>query len=217
LKICEACHGGCCRRFFPDITGYDIIKIIESSGLDINFFATAQPVDENYLKIALGIKPLFAFTDSGEKQYYRFCLKMEESSLFPDSYKCIFLNELDAKKEGSKLYDGIIARCSIYHARPLTCRTFPAKFHPKKKKGMLIDPNKSFPKDKNPAYKLCPRPLIAEDSQGNQAETLNNLVLYDYEMAFFLELSEKWNEKPDLSDYFAEFMIKKYQNRITLN
>jgi len=214
MKVCEICHGGCCRRYNPDITGIDMIKIAESLKVDINFFATALPVDEQTAAISHGKKPIFIFTDDNITRYYRFALKMEESLLFPGSYRCIFLNEFDAKKQESKVYDNIIARCGIYHIRPYTCRTFPVEFNPETKQTYVIDPHELFPDDEEPAYKLCPRPVQRDDYREFQAEMIKTIVAKEYEKQFFLQLSEKWNQNPDSSDYFIDFMKREYQNRI---
>ncbi len=214
MRICDSCHGGCCRKYNPDITGIDMLKIAQSMKLDINFFATAIPVDDEYLRLALGKKPLFIFTDSKKEQYYRFSLKMEESILFPGTYKCIFINETDAKGLGSKLYDNIISRCSIYHVRPLTCKTFPAQINPQTGQAVIFDPYKISSEEDNPAYRLCPGPVKMEDYKEFQEQMVKDLVAYDYEMLFFLKLAEKWNKNPDLSDYFIDFMEKEYKNRV---
>lgn len=214
MKICDSCHGGCCRSFKPDITGIDMINIVQSLKFDINFFVTAIPVFDKYLKFALGKKPLFIFTDSAKEQYYRFSLKMEQSRIFAGTYKCIFLNEFDGKAQESKLYDNVISRCGIYHARPLTCRTFPAQINPEIKQAIMFNPYNISSPDDHPAYRLCYRPITKEDYEQFQEQMFKNLVAYDYEMLFFLKLSEKWNKNPDSSDYFLDFMLKEYKNRI---
>jgi SMC interacting uncharacterized protein involved in chromosome segregation len=61
---------------------------------------------------------------------------------------------------------------------------------------------------------LCPRPLDKKDYHQWINEYITNSLLFDYENHYFIDLSEKWNKNPDISDNFITFLKKEYEDRL---
>ncbi len=219
MKVCKACAGGCCRAFNIPISGYDILKVMRTIDIDPYFFCGVKEVTGENLEKALGKDPLFLFTDSGEPRYYEIFLKRISSRYFKNTHKCIFLQEWDAKEYDSQELEGIIGRCGIYDCRPLACRNYPAKIDKNKQLFMYdpyyehTDPENECWKQRNP-YGLCPRPIKKEDFRGGVNEYIKNLVHADYEFNFFMKVAGKWNQNPDISDKFVDFLAGEYQDRL---
>jgi len=214
MQICNSCHAGCCRKHNIDITGIDILNIAETLNLDISFFSEALPNDDQYVKAMLNKVPLLKFTDGEPDKYYRMCLKMRESTLFPNSLKCMFLQEWIDENPDSANFNKVIARCGIYNIRPLTCSTYPAKLEQNSLSAYYIDPFISSEEKKSSFDKACPRPLSKDDFDNNSANMMKDLVLYKFEMDFFKMLSEKWNKNPRASDDLITFLKEEYKNRV---
>jgi Fe-S-cluster containining protein len=220
MEVCTICHGGCCRRYNPEIAGIDILRISKTLKVDANFFVSAVPINDERLNEYLGKHPLFIFTDSGQEIYYRLCMKPIESVCYPGTSKCVFLLEWRAEYLGSETLKGVIGRCGIYSIRPQNCRSYPAKYLPDKIETVIRDPyllmekEHSLPED-TPAYRLCPRTLTEKDFTPYSDSLANDAAVNEYERDFFRKLSDKWNKNPDISDRFYLFLEKEYSNRIT--
>ncbi|HSA07283.1 MAG TPA: YkgJ family cysteine cluster protein [Candidatus Gastranaerophilales bacterium] len=220
MKVCKACAGGCCRAFNVPITGFDILRIMRTIDIDPFFFCGVEEISGERLEKGLEKDPLFIFTDSGEPKYYEIYLKRVFSKCYEMSLKCIFLQEWDAKELGSQEVEGIIGRCGIYDCRPLACRNYPAKID-KENKLSMYNPyyehtNPENKRWKSLPYGLCPRPVELDDFKAGVDEYIKNLVHGNHELEFFIELSKKWNETPDISDKFIEFLEKEYKYRLPL-
>ncbi|OGI01310.1 MAG: hypothetical protein A2Y25_00940 [Candidatus Melainabacteria bacterium GWF2_37_15] len=218
MKVCKTCNAGCCRAFRVPVTGFDILRIMRTIDIDPYFFCGVEEITGERLEKALGKDPLFLFTDRGEPKYFEIYLKSVEGKYFGFHGKCIFLQEWDAKELNSQEIDGIIGRCGIYDCRPLTCRTYPSKID-KDGKLYMFDPYYEHTDPENKRwqalpYGLCPRPIEQEDFRAGVNEYIKNLLHANYEMEFFIELSKKWNQNPDISDKFIEFLEKEYQDRL---
>ncbi|EKE04590.1 MAG: hypothetical protein ACD_20C00044G0002 [uncultured bacterium] len=217
MQICNTCHAGCCRKHNIDVTGIDILNIVETLNLDISFFSEALPNEDEYVKAMLGKVPLFKFSDGEPGKYYRMCIKMRESVIFPKTLKCMFLQEWPDENPDSPTFNKIISRCGIYNTRPLTCSTYPAKLEQDGLSAHYFDPFEDSNKDESPAYKACPRPLTKDDFETSSADIMKNLVLYKFEMDFFTMLAEKWNKNPRSSDDLMDFLKEEYNNRVKFN
>jgi len=162
---------------------------------------------------------LFIFTDSGEKQHFSLVLKFNESKFYPRTSKCIFLQEWSAEALGSEELTGIVGRCGIYSCRPVSCRAYPAKYDEEKKEIIIKDPYLALEKEHkmttdSSACKLCPQALTEADYKPFMESYAANSVLNKYEKDFFMNLAEKWNKNPDVSDNFYDFLVKEYNDRI---
>ncbi len=214
--ICSVCHGGCCRRYYVDITGYDILNISKTLMMDIPVFVDIVSIDEDQIDFYKEESVLFKFTDDNCEKYYRFCLKKSESVVYPDTQKCMFLQEWNANTLNyPEMEDTIIARCGIYGCRPLMCATYPAKYDLSGNFGYIPDPYTSCEKKSHPALNLCPRSVTSEDFKGCADETIKNLALQAYEMKFFRAMAEYWNNEPKSVNEFYNFIQKVYSNRVS--
>jgi len=212
--ICSTCHGGCCRRYYIDLTGYDLINIQKALMMDFPVFTQIMRIDENEIDFYMKESVIFKFTDDGCKDYYRLCLKRVPSRYMQDSTQCMFLQEWNSEVLNNSEINGVMGRCGIYGCRPLICAIFPTKFDLSGHFGYSPDPTTSFEKKKNPAYNLCPRILQKDDFSDNSDITLKNLILQKFESDFFRAMSVHWNEEPkSINDLFA-FIKKVYANRV---
>lgn len=214
MQICNSCHAGCCRKHNIDVTGIDILNISKALSLDISFFTEALPTNEEYTKAMLSKVPLLKFSDGEKDKYYRMSIKMRESTLFPNSLKCMFLQEWVGENPDLPDYGKVTGRCGIYNIRPLTCSTYPAKLEQTGLTSYYVDPFESSETTDNPAYKTCPRQLTKDDFDCESANTMKDLVLYKFEMDFFKMLTAKWNKNPQSSDDLMAFLEEEYQNRV---
>ena len=220
MRVCKTCAGGCCRAFNIPITGFDILRIMRTIDIDPFFFCGVKEITGERLEKDLGKNPQFLFTDSGEARYYEIFMKRTFSRYFEGTLKCIFLQEWDAKEYDSAELEGIIGRCGIYDCRPLACRNYPAKID-KDNKFFMYDPYFEHTNPENKRwqdlpYGLCPRPIKKEDFGFCVDEYIKNLAHGNYELEFFVKLSEKWNKNPDISDNFINFLEEGYKDRLPL-
>ncbi|HSA06921.1 MAG TPA: YkgJ family cysteine cluster protein [Candidatus Gastranaerophilales bacterium] len=219
MEFCSYCHGGCCRALNVEVVGYDILKIHKTLGIDPFLFLTVVPVEGEKLKENFGKNPLFKFTDLNPEKYYKLILQSKSTQIFGDySSKCIFLMEWDSKKLGAKTSEPVVARCGIYHCRPYTCRTFPAKLN-EDLLPVMQDPHsgiKSLNEEywQKPGYKLCPKPVEENDYINFSDQYFKDLYAQHCETEYFLKVSQKWNQNPDISDNFITFIEKEYSNRL---
>lgn len=207
MSICTNCHGGCCRRFNVKLTGFDILKISSNIGLDFKSFCQIRPVDEKDHEKVLKSNALFKFKDLDKNKMYRIDMKMIESLIFPQTQKCLFLQEW-------KNSDKVVARCGIYENRPLGCKLFPIDLHPSGLIGLSSDPNKHFEKSNTEAYQLCPREMSDEDFPDEDSSLIQDLIIRNYETDYFKSTSTLWNEDPKSTDKFLNFLKLSYKNRI---
>nr|WP_298867609.1 hypothetical protein [uncultured Gimesia sp.] len=105
-----------------------------------------------------------------------------------------------------------LGRCSIYGSRPHTCRSFPAKLNDSNELAVLYE-IPSNGRDGEPAYDLCPRQWTASDLEPN--DTIQSLVIAQYEMTFFKKIAAIWNQNPGEWNSFPEFIDIIYSNRIS--
>ena len=214
MSICSICHGGCCHRYMIDLTGYDIFNILKTLDLDVKYFMQAVPVREEDFDYLDSQAALFKFTDDELKSYYRFCLRQNKSQFFPDTGKCMFLQEWTGKDLGINYSEEVIARCGMYGCRPLTCAIFPARLDDSGLIGYVLDPYLNAKKKQNPALNLCPRPLENEDFADHSGEIIRNLSVHKFEMEFFRGLAKDWNKNPKSLNDLMIFLKKVYSNRI---
>lgn len=222
MLICKQCEAGCCRKFSAPVTGFDILRIWRTLEIDPFAFCEIEERTKEQLEKEIEKEPLFIFTDSGTLKYYQIYLKRTFSSkYFPNNRKCIFLQEWDMDELNSEELKGIVGRCGIYDCRPLKCRIYPAKFADDGKMYMY-DPYYAsiHPSEvnvwKNLPYSSCPRPKEREDYEKFVDQFIRDIAHEKYEMEFFLDLSKKWNENPDISDKFIEFLEREYRDRLPL-
>lgn len=210
MLLCKTCHAGCCRNFAIGLTGYDLLKISKFLDLDYPSFAQIIPVKEKEeIERQSNFSALFLFSDKELRTYYRFCLLMDESRLAEGTLKCMFLEE-----EGLK--DKIIAKCSIYECRPLVCATFPSKFDPTEKQGIVFNVEPDNLLSSHDVYNLCPRKITRDDIENSHDEIMKNLILRKYEVDFFKNLADYWNRNPGTTVEFFRFLEKVYDNRVVV-
>lgn len=215
MSICVDCYGGCCRRFNVKLTGYDILKIANNLRLDFKFFCRIKAVEEKDYENTLKSNALFKFVDLNETKMYRIDMKMNKSSLFTKTQKCMFLQEWK-KNENEDISEKnkVIARCGIYENRALGCKLFPIDLHPSGLIGLSSDPNNHFEKIKQKGYELCPREMNDEDFPDEDSSLMQSLIIRKYETDYFKSISCLWNENPKSTDEFLEFLELSYKNRI---
>lgn len=216
MILCSTCHGGCCRRYPVDLTGFDIINIVRNMMLNVSVFLELVPISaekaEN-LEETMKHYAVFKFKDSDN--YFRLCMKRNKSILMPDTYKCVFLQEWPAENSTNK----IAGRCGIYKFRPYVCQVYPMTFDKKGLFAYIYDPSlkdKNFPSD-NPAYQICPETLTMENFGKYMTDYKRNqtLAIFKFEKEFFTEVARQWNTQ--IMGTFDEFMLnlqKIYDNRI---
>ncbi|OGI00282.1 MAG: hypothetical protein A2Y25_01480 [Candidatus Melainabacteria bacterium GWF2_37_15] len=219
MEQCKTCQGGCCRRYNIHLWGSDIIKICNALKVDISFFTYAYHIEEDKIENLKGKDPLFIFTDSGKEEYFILILKSNESKYYPDTLKCIFLQEWSADALGSEELSGIIGRCGIYGIRPVTCRAWPAGYEEETQNIVIRDPHLILEKkhkrtSDSPALDICKNTLTHQDYINFEAQYIEDSIINHHEKQFFLKVAEKWNKNPDISDNFYKFLVKEYNNRI---
>ena len=220
MELCPECHAGCCRRFNVYVLGSDIIRICESLKMDMSVFVNPIPLPADKIeKYRFNNTAIFMYKDGGEGQYYCLALKSDFSKFYPETTKCIFLQEFNAEILSRGKIPGTISRCGIYGCRPAICRAFPATYYDEEKQIKIKDPHLVIEKAKaavqdSPAYNLCARGLTEEDYVPFVEGYVKDAVLEYYESEFFCKVAEKWNNDPDLFDNFYDFLLKEYNNRI---
>lgn len=205
MGICDSCHSGCCRSFAVPISGADIHRFMQHQERPFWDFACRWEDAEGL--ISRNLAPHFFFADDPSVPFV-ICLKHVPSISFPGTTKCRFLTECLPDEEHPKG----LGRCSIYGDRPHTCRSFPAKLNDSNELAVLYD-IPSNGRDGEPAYDLCPRQWNASDLEPN--DTIQSLVIAQYEMTFFSKIAAIWNQAPGEWRNFPEFIEIIYSNRIS--
>lgn len=215
MSVCSECHGGCCRRYYIDLTGYDIFKIHNLLELDYDIFATPIEVTENIKDEVSKDAALFKFSDKKNDVYYRFTLTRIESHLAKGTSKCMFLQEWDSETLKKETPQKLMGRCGIYSARPLMCANYPARFDLTGLFGYVLDPYLNAEKKQTEVYNVCPRKLTKEDFADYSGEINKNLALRKFELEYFQKLAKEWNENPKTENELFDFIDKIYTNRIS--
>jgi len=219
MLICSTCHGGCCRRYPVDLTGFDIVNIVRNLMISVSVFLELMPIpsdkikDENDLEEKLKQYAVFKF--KGNDNYFRLILKRNKSVLMPDTYKCVFLQEWPDDNSTNK----VAGRCGIYKFRPYICQAYPMSFDNKGLFAYIYDPaikDKNFPND-NPAYQICPDALTKDNFGKYVSDYKKNqsLAIFKFEREFFTEIARQWNTQ--IQGTFEEFLLKLqviYDNRL---
>lgn len=217
MILCSSCHGGCCRRYPVDLTGFDIINIVRNMMINVSVFLELMPVKiKDQADLEEKMKGYAIFKFKGNDNYFRLCLKRIESPLMPKTYKCVFLQEWPS--EGCT--HNIAGRCGIYNFRPQICEAYPMTFDKKGLFAYIYDPalkDKDYPSD-NPAYQICPETLTKENFGKYVTDYKRNqtLAIFKFEKEFFREIASQWNSQDDPGT-FEEFLLKLqkiYDNRI---
>lgn len=213
MILCSTCHSGCCRRYPVDLTGFDIINIVRNLMVHVSVFLELVPVSNDKIEEKLEKYSLFKF--KGSDNYFRLILKRNKSTLMPDTYKCVFLQEWPS--EGCT--NNIVGRCGIYKFRPYICQAYPMSLDPKGLFAYIYDPaqkDKNFPND-NPAYQICPEALTTDNFGKYMSDYKRNqtLAIFKFERDFFKEVSNQWNSgvQGTLEDFLIN-LEKVYDNRI---
>jgi len=205
MSPCSDCHAGCCRSFAIPVTGADVLRIQRDLGLSFWDFAVrwADP----YGQIARNHAPHIYFEDEPETPFV-ICLKHEDSQFAAGTSKCQFL------MEGAPDADHPVgvARCGIYHSRPVACRVFPTKLNDSGQLAVLYDVPERGRSGDDAAYTLCPRQWERSDVDSLQA--VQDLVVAQHEMNFFHQLVALWNRNPGNWQVFPEFLTMVYSNRV---
>ncbi len=205
MGICDSCHAGCCRAFAVPVTGADIIAIQRKLGLAFEDFVRRMPDPSG--RIGAGAVPHFTFEDSPETPYV-ICLTHAPSPFHARSTKCRFLIECppDAESPLGR------ARCGIYGVRPSACRVFPTKFNATNDLAVVVDIPDRMRETTNPAYTLCPRPWEPEDV--DPIQSVQDLAVIKYELAFFRQVAKIWNRSPASWEAFPQFLQIVYSKRV---
>jgi Fe-S-cluster containining protein len=216
MILCSSCHGGCCRRYPVDLTGFDIINIVRNMMLNVSVFLEVVPVKiEKPEDVEEKMKSYAVFKFKDSDNYFRLCLKRHKSTLMPETFKCVFLQEWPSENSTNN----IAGRCGIYKFRPYICQTFPMMLDKKGLFAYIYDPatkDKNFPSD-NPAYQICPEALTMENFGKYMTDYKRNqtLAIFKFEKDFFAEVARQWNSQ--VQGTFDEFLLslqKIYDNRI---
>lgn len=215
MKICNTCHGGCCRNYTVSLTGYDILNISKTLSVHPSSFVHIIAVEDGAdIEYKSKHAALFKFSDYDKEKYYIFGMKMSESIIAPGTAKCQFLVEWNSDDD-NPTPEGIIARCGIYSCRPLLCAAFPTKFDETENLGIVVNTS-AFNQDfAHPIYKTCSIKPSREDISDSD-EIIKTLVLKKYEVDYFKKLATEWDKNPRTLMEFWDFMAKKYQNRVVV-
>lgn len=212
MQICESCGSGCCRKYAIALTGYDILNISKTLSIDPSSFIQLSPVEgvEN-IEYQSKYTALFKFTDENSDIFYRFNLKMNESQLVPGTLKCQFLMEWHNDTLNPSV-EGIVAKCGIYSCRPFVCTAYPATFDVTEKRGIVK--NIKNESSEHPIYNLCPRKITDKDLSGSSDHIMQALIMRKYELEYFKNLAEYWNQNPGSTENFLNFIRKVYDSRV---
>jgi len=205
MGICDSCHAGCCRAFAVPVTGADIIAIQRALGLPFEEFVRRVPDPSG--RIANGGVPHFSFDDSPETPYV-ICLTHVPSPFHGHSTKCRFLIECPPDED----HPLGRARCGIYAVRPFACRVFPTKFNATHDLAVVCNVPDRLRDNANPAYTLCPRPW--EPADVDPIQSVQDLAVVKYELAFFRQVAEVWNRSPASWTGFPQFLDIVYSKRV---
>ena len=206
MSLCESCHAGCCRSFAVPATGADILRIEQE--LDLSFWDFACRWADPKGEIARNHAPQFHFPDDPETPFV-ICLTHTSSRIFKETSQCRFLVECPPD-ENHPLGQ---AKCGVYNQRPAACRAFPAKLNETGELAVLYDvPEHGRPGSSNPLYNLCSRNWEPEDV--HPLKTVQELVVARYEMNFFHNIAQIWNNNPGPWANFPEFLHLVYAGRV---
>ncbi|MGH7199171.1 MAG: YkgJ family cysteine cluster protein, partial [Planctomycetaceae bacterium] len=205
MSLCESCHAGCCRSFAVPVTGADLLRIERRLRLPFAEFA-CRWADPSGV-IARNYAPHFYFDDEPHVPFV-ICLLHAPSAFLPGTTKCRFLVECPADAD----HPLGAARCGIYEHRPGACRAFPTRLNETGDLAVIHDVPERGRAGDDPAYTLCPRPWTPDDL--DPLETVQDLVITKYEMAFFHQLARLWNRSPRPWQVFPDFLRLVYAARV---
>jgi Fe-S-cluster containining protein len=175
------------------VTGADILRI--ERDLSLSFWDFACRWADPQGTIARKYAPHFHFADEPQTPFV-ICLMHDASSYLGETTKCRFLMEC-APDESHPLG---VARCGIYHTRPMACRAFPTKLNQTAELAVIHDVPACGRAQNNPAYDLCPRPW--EPSDFDPLQTVQDLVV------------AMWNRALRPWSIFPEFLRMAYAGRV---
>jgi Fe-S-cluster containining protein len=187
------------------VTGADILRLEAALGLPFWEFVWRW-ADEHGM-ISRNHAPQFHFRDEPHTPFV-ICLMHEASETFPGTTKCRFLAESapDAEHPLGQ------ARCGVYEHRPAACRAFPVRLNATSDLAVVYDVPQSGRDAEHPAYRLCPRQWQPSDL--DPVQTVQDLVVARYEMAFFAQLAKRWNQAPGPWSVFPDFLRTVYGSRV---
>jgi Fe-S-cluster containining protein len=205
MSQCDSCHAGCCRSFAVPVTGADVLRIERELGLAFWDFVCrwADP----HGSIARKHAPHFYFADEPQTPFV-VCLTHAKSHYLNGTSKCRFLNECQPDAE----HPLGVARCGIYASRPMACRAFPTKLNQTGELAIIYDIPSHGRNQENAVYDLCPGEWKPSDL--DPLQTVQDLVVAKYEMAFFHQLARLWNRAPRSWSLFPDFLTLAYSGRI---
>lgn len=219
-EICNNCHGGCCRKLSINITGDDILRLIDALSIDpqefVQIYSLAYQYDDKTIDKYLNTHGAFLFNDEDIDGYHYFALKKVESTLLPGTYKCVFLQEwqIDPSKDiSADNADNVVARCGVYHARPDVCKVWPFSFDAQKIL-YCVSTQDCQKEDDLPPYKLCPRELTYDDFGSAVEEFIKYTATINYKTTFFHHFSTVWNQSPRTLAEFLDVMRDYYKERV---
>lgn len=213
MGICSSCHSGCCYKFEISVTGFDILKIKNQIMLDIDLFLHFKKlITEERIEYQKKYAALFKFTDDNCTHYYFPALKKVRSTLFPEVFKCMFLREWAEENFNAESIESANSKCSVYRARPMACRIYPASFNQDKTKVLVANPY--FGKPENIATQLCQRQIENKDFESTKDEVVEALIKRQYELNFFRMLAEDWNSNPKTKKEFIPYLEEAYSQRV---
>ncbi len=102
--------------------------------------------------------------------------------------------------------------CGTYQGRPAACRVFPTKFDLNSELPIIHAVPEYGRAEQLPQYKLCPRQWQPQDV--DPVEAAQELVVARYEMNFFHQLAQLWNQHQGPWDVFPDFIRDVYSRRI---
>lgn len=108
MRPCETCTGECCKRYFVNLSGFDVWKIATALQMSPSQFAVLAQEEEP--------SPVGFRLDSTKTT---FSLVLDKRPGPDGVQQCIFLMNLS----------GGCGRCGIYPHRPAACRVFPAHLY----------------------------------------------------------------------------------------
>ncbi len=205
MSMCDSCHAGCCRSFAVPLSGADIVRI--TSDCQLSFWDFVCRWEDRNGEIAQKYAPHFYFDDEPETPFV-ICLIHNESQTWPGTRKCIFLEESPATAE----HPLGTAGCGIYGSRPAACRAYPTKLNPTSDLVIIHDvPPRGRPST-DPVYTLCPRAWEPEDF--DTIQSLQDLIVAEFEMQFFNRVAAVWNRKPGAFAAFPDYLRGIYSQRV---
>ena len=94
----------------------------------------------------------------------------------------------------------------------MACRAFPTKLNQTGELAILYDIPPHGRNQENPVYDLCPGEWKPSDL--DPLQTVQDLVVAKYEMAFFHQLARLWNRAPRSWSLFPDFLKLAYAGRV---